>query len=109
MSFLEQLVALSKKKSREESGKAMRGVIDWWRGGGGDGGGSPSRKLRAFADQPGLATAIRWKEVTDGKSKAKKDDGEVRKEDLERCLVVWAFEDWLKKWFFEVLKSLEVS
>ena len=37
--YLEQLVALCKKKSRDESGRAVRGVVDWWRGGGGDGGG----------------------------------------------------------------------
>lgn len=110
--YLEQLAVLCKKKSREESGRAVRGVVDWWRGGGGDGGGSPSRKLRAFVDQPGLeAVAKAWEmleKTGKGREKSEREAG-LSREEVEKFLTVWAFEDWLKKWFFQVLQALEVS
>lgn len=87
MTYLDQLLAMSKKKSREESGKVLRGVVDWWRG---VGGGAPTRKLKAFSEQSGLG-------AIEGMGK-----------DAERFLVLWAFEDWLKAWFFDILKSVEV-
>ncbi|KAI5476912.1 CCAAT-box-binding transcription factor [Pseudohyphozyma bogoriensis] len=101
-SYLEQLSALCKKKSREESGRAVRGVVDWWRG---EGGAAPARKLRTFADQPGLETIAKAMDVLDGKVKS--SGGELTRQEVERTLVIWAFEDWLKKWFFEILKALE--
>lgn len=110
--YLTQLATLCQKKSREESGRAVRGVVEWWRGGGGDGGGCPSRKLRAFADQPGLQTVSdAWNALeATGKGREKKGaESVLSRPELERILVVWAFEDWLKKWFFEILKALEVS
>lgn len=112
MAYLDQIVVVCKKKSREESGRAIRGVVEWWRGGGGDGGGSPSRKLRSFADQPGLETLGKsWQALeATGKGRERKTaESELTKEECEQCLVIWAFEDWLKKWFFEVLKCVEVS
>lgn len=94
------IVAVCKKKSREESGRAVRGVVEWWRS---EGGGCPTRKLKAFGDQEGLgALAQAWTALQKG------GKSDVTKGDMDRCLIVWAFEDWLKKWFFEVLKSLEV-
>lgn len=111
MSYLEQLAALAKKKSRDESGRAVRGVVEWWRGDGGEGGGAPSRKLRAFADQPGLgAVAQAWEGLEAfGKGREQKAaNAGMTREELERVLVVYAFEDWLKKWFFSVLQALEV-
>lgn len=111
MSYLEQLAALAKKKSRDESGRAVRGVVEWWRGDGGEGGGAPSRKLRAFADQPGLgAVAQAWEGLEAfGKGREQKAaNAGMTREELERALVVYAFEDWLKKWFFSVLQALEV-
>lgn len=110
--YLTQLAQLCQKKSREESGRAIRGVVEWWRGGGGDGGGSPNRKLRAFADQPGLeALSVAWNALeATGKGRERKEaESALTRAELERCLVLWAFEDWLKKWFFEILKALEVS
>ncbi|ORY90226.1 CBF/Mak21 family-domain-containing protein [Leucosporidium creatinivorum] len=110
MSYLEQLAALAKKKSRDESGRAVRGVVEWWRGDGGEGGGAPSRKLRAFADQPGLgAVAQAWEGLEAfGKGREQKAaNAGMTREELERTLVVYAFEDWLKKWFFTVLQALE--
>lgn len=60
----------------------VRALADWWVTGGGKEGG----KLRYFVDQPLLAHT----EITD------------------RHLVVYAFEDYLKKWFFSILQILEV-
>ncbi|CAL1715427.1 unnamed protein product [Somion occarium] len=68
------------KGGREEGLKAMRCVVDWWIGGG-----APSRKLRYFRDQSSLLHP----DVTD------------------QHLVMWYFEDWLKKYFFHILQILE--
>jgi len=105
MSYLDQLASLSRKKSRDESGRALRGVVDWWRG---EGGGSPNRKIRAFADQPLLPTIASAYETLESRGKPSSSTTTMNKEDLERCLAVFAFEDWFKKWFFNVLQALEV-
>ncbi|KAF9005217.1 CBF/Mak21 family-domain-containing protein [Cyathus striatus] len=67
------------KGGRDESLKALRCIVDWWVGGG-----APDRKLKYFREQPLLHP-----DVTD------------------QHLVVWYFEDWLKKYFFSVLQVLE--
>ncbi|KAF9039673.1 CBF-domain-containing protein [Hymenopellis radicata] len=67
------------KGGREESLKALRCIVDWWVGGG-----APSRKLKYFRDRP-----LRHADVTD------------------QHLLLWYFEDWLKKYFFSVLQILE--
>ena len=67
---------------REERMSVLRALSDWWV----SGGGKQAGKLRYFADQPDLAHPA----LTD------------------RHLLVFAFEDWLKKWFFSVLQILEV-
>ncbi|KAF8608211.1 CBF-domain-containing protein [Ceratobasidium sp. AG-I] len=69
----------SKKGGRGESLKALRAIVDWWVGGG-----CPDRKLRYFRDQP-----VSSNEITDAH------------------LIVWHFEDWLKKFFFNILQLLE--
>ncbi|KAG8743453.1 hypothetical protein FRC10_012033 [Ceratobasidium sp. 414] len=69
----------SKKGGRGESLKALRAIVDWWVGGG-----CPDRKLRYFRDQP-----VSSGEITDAH------------------LIVWHFEDWLKKYFFSILQLLE--
>ncbi|KAF8308582.1 CBF-domain-containing protein [Clavulina sp. PMI_390] len=76
---LEQLRTMAGKKGREESLKALRAIVDWWVGGGG-----PDRKLKYLADQP-----VNHPDVTDTQ------------------LTVWWFEDWLKKYFFNILQLLE--
>jgi ribosome biogenesis protein MAK21 len=43
-----------------------------------------------------------------GREQSAKEAGLSRAE-VEQFLTVWAFEDWLKKWFFQVLQALEVS
>ncbi|RDB21715.1 Ribosome biogenesis protein NOC1 [Hypsizygus marmoreus] len=68
------------KGGREESLKALRCVVDWWVGGG-----APDRKLKYFRDQP-----LTHPEVTD------------------EHLLIWYFEDWLKKYFFLILQILEM-
>ncbi|KAG8684601.1 hypothetical protein FRC08_013612, partial [Ceratobasidium sp. 394] len=69
----------SKKGGRGESLKALRAIVDWWVGGG-----CPDRKLRYFRDQP-----VSSNEITDAH------------------LIIWHFEDWLKKYFFSILQLLE--
>ncbi|KAH9952381.1 CBF/Mak21 family-domain-containing protein [Russula dissimulans] len=68
-----------KAAGREDRLKAARAIMDWWVGGG-----APNRKLKHFRDQPLLHP-----DVTD------------------QHLVVWYFEDWLKKYFFSYLQILE--
>ncbi|KAI9463219.1 CBF/Mak21 family-domain-containing protein [Lactarius psammicola] len=68
-----------KAAGRDERLKAARAIMDWWVGGG-----APNRKLKYFRDQPLLHP-----DVTD------------------RHLVIWYFEDWLKKFFFSYLQILE--
>ncbi|EJD02239.1 CBF-domain-containing protein [Fomitiporia mediterranea MF3/22] len=76
---LETLRGMAQKKGREESLKALRAICDWWVGGG-----APDRKLKYFIDQP-----INHPGVTD------------------RHLLLWHFEDWLKKYFYGILQILE--
>ncbi|KAG1824519.1 CBF/Mak21 family-domain-containing protein [Suillus subaureus] len=68
------------KGGREESLKALRCILDWWVGGG-----APNRKLKYFRDQPLSHQSV-------------KDD----------YILIWYFEDWLKKYFFSILQILEV-
>ncbi|KAF7305180.1 CCAAT-box-binding transcriptional factor [Mycena kentingensis (nom. inval.)] len=67
------------KGGRDESLKALRCIVDWWVGGG-----APDRKLKYLRDQP-----LSHPKVTD------------------QHLLLWYFEDWLKKYFFSVLQILE--
>lgn len=108
MAYLDQLASLAKKKSRDESGRAVRGVVEWWRGDGGDGGGAPGRKLRYFADQPGLGAVAAAFEALEGSGKGK-PKRVMSQQEVDRVLAVYAFEDWLKKWYFQILQALEVS
>ncbi|KAI9439771.1 CBF-domain-containing protein [Lactarius indigo] len=68
-----------KAAGREERLKAARAIMDWWIGGG-----APNRKLKYFRDQPLLHPDI-----------------------TDQHLVIWYFEDWLKKFFFSYLQILE--
>ncbi|KAK7006768.1 CCAAT-box-binding transcriptional factor [Favolaschia claudopus] len=67
------------KGGRDESLKALRCIVDWWIGGG-----APERKLKYMRDQP-----LSHPSVTD------------------QHLLLWYFEDWLKKYFFSILQILE--
>lgn len=106
--YLTQLLNLTKKKSRDEAVRAIRAIVDWLKGGAGGTGtaGLPDRKLRWFADQPGLravAHARQQSQKQGVKQHADKQQHQVGDEHL----LLWAFEDWLKKWYFELLKNIE--
>ncbi|OCF43874.1 ribosome biogenesis protein MAK21 [Kwoniella heveanensis CBS 569] len=68
--------------NKDQRVAVMKALADWWV----SGGGKSQGKLRYFADQPLLAHP----QLT------------------ERHLLVFAFEDYLKKWFFHLLQVLEV-
>lgn len=68
---------------RDQRMATIRALADWWV----SGGGKETGKLRYFSDQPLLTHT----EITD------------------RHLLVYAFEDYLKKYFFSILQILEVS
>jgi ribosome biogenesis protein MAK21 len=93
-----QLVGLSQKKSRSSAMQALAALKDLL------GQGvvlPPDRKLKAFARQPGLISALQGKN-------AHWKAGEKLPGALQKIhLIVWAFEDWLKKQYFELLKILE--
>jgi ribosome biogenesis protein MAK21 len=94
----DQLLGLSKKKSRNSAMMALAALKDLL------GQGvllPPNRKLKAFARQPGLLSALQ------GKS-AQWKSGEKLPGELQKVhLIAWAYEDWLKKQYFEMLKVLE--
>jgi ribosome biogenesis protein MAK21 len=93
-----QLLGLSQKKSRNAAMMALAALKDLL------GQGvllPPDRKLKAFARQPDLISALQGKN-------AHWKAGEKLPGDLQKIhLIVWAFEDWLKKQYFEMLKILE--
>jgi len=91
MKTLESLLSLAKKKSRSQTIAALNAIKDLFA----SGMVLPSdRKLKAFSKQPvGDLLALQKKGRYD--------------QQVKEILVVWAFEDWLKTYFFEVLKVLE--
>ena len=94
----EQLLNLSRKKSRNQALMALGALKDLL------GQGvvlPPDRKLKHFARQPGLICAMQGKAAN--WKFGDKLPGEVQKIHL----VAWAFEDWLKKQYFEMLKIIE--
>ncbi|WWC92883.1 uncharacterized protein L201_007845 [Kwoniella dendrophila CBS 6074] len=68
--------------NKDQRVAVMKALADWWT----NGGGKSNGKLRYFADQPLLAHP----QLTD------------------RNLLMFAFEDYLKRWFFNLLQVLEV-
>ncbi|GAB7350910.1 hypothetical protein MBLNU459_g1423t1 [Dothideomycetes sp. NU459] len=94
----ENLLGLARKKNRNQALMAVAALKDLL----GSGVVLPSdRKLRAFAKQPALAKALEdhhtiWRAGTP-----------LPKGLQKKHLIVWAFEDWLKKQYFELLKILE--
>nr|XP_019043464.1 ribosome biogenesis protein MAK21 [Kwoniella bestiolae CBS 10118]OCF22394.1 ribosome biogenesis protein MAK21 [Kwoniella bestiolae CBS 10118] len=68
--------------NKDQRVAVMKALADWWV----NGGGKEKGKLRYFADQPLLAHP----QLTD------------------RHLLMYAFEDYLKRWFFNLLQVLEV-
>ncbi|KAL2354035.1 CCAAT/enhancer-binding protein zeta [Cryomyces antarcticus] len=98
MKVFDNLLGLAKKRSRNQALMAVGALKDLL------GQGMvlpPTRKLRTFAKQPGLYGALHGK-YDNWKT------GDPLPGKLEKIhLVVWAYEDWLKSTFFELLKVLE--
>ncbi|KAK0524621.1 RNA-binding ribosome biosynthesis protein mak21 [Tilletia horrida] len=93
---LESLMAMVRKKNREESGRASRALSDWFASASGLPG---DRKLRYFRDQPALAD-VAFALSDDKASKAKIAEA-------EKHLLFFAFEHRLKTTFFDFLLLLE--
>ncbi|KAL9595138.1 MAG: hypothetical protein Q9219_006626 [cf. Caloplaca sp. 3 TL-2023] len=94
---LETLVGLARKRSRGQAVEVLGALKDLF------GLGSvlpPDRKLRTFAMQPDLSIAFR-------SNKKWTSNDPLPKSLTEAHLVLWAFEDWLKAIYFEILKILE--
>lgn len=98
MKAFENLLGLARKKSRNQALAALAALKDLL----GQGVVLPGdRKLRAFAKQPALVGALSGKNAI-------WRHGERLPGGLKKMhLVVWAFEDWLKKKYFELLQILE--
>lgn len=94
----ESLIGLARKKSREQALMAVAALKDLL----GQGGVLPSdRKLRAFGKQPALIAALQ------GKAARWTENDPLPGGLQDVHLLVWAYEDWLKKAYFELLQALE--
>ncbi|KAI4290289.1 MAG: hypothetical protein L6R35_000424 [Caloplaca aegaea] len=94
---LESLLALARKRSRGQAVEVLGALKDLF------GTGSvlpPDRKLRTFDSQPGLSAVftsnLNWTAIDP-----------LPKSLTVAHLILWAFEDWLKALYFEILKILE--
>ena len=97
MKTLDALVGLARKRSRGQAVEVLGALKDLF------GLGSvlpPNRKLRNFATQPDLSAAFSLK--------LKWTASDTLPRPLTKAhLILWAFEDWLKGIYFEILKILE--
>ena len=95
---LESLIALARKRSRAQAVEVLGALKDLF----GHGNLLPSdRKLRTFESQPALYCSFGPKELKWTFEKP------LPKELTEAHLIFWAYEDWLKSAFFQVLKIIE--
>lgn len=98
MKALESLVGLARKRSRGQAVEVLGALKDLF----GPGALLPSdRKLRVFASQPALVAAF-----SEAKPHWKPNDP-LPKLLKEVHLILWAYEDWLKSTYFEILKIIE--
>ncbi|KAK5114825.1 hypothetical protein LTR62_001982 [Meristemomyces frigidus] len=98
MQAFDNLIALAKKRSRDQALMAVAALKDLL----GQGVVLPSdRKLKSFGKQPGVIVALQGKGAQWVLGEPL--PGRVDK----KHLMVWAFEDWLKRKFFELLQILE--
>lgn len=94
---LESLLTLASKRSRSQAVDVLRALKDLFA----QGSLLPSdRRLRTLASQPGLRAKFGKKPWTQG--------DKLPKGITEAHLVAWAFEDWIKEKYFEIIKILEV-
>ena len=96
---LDTLIGLAKKRSRAQAVEVLRSLKDLFA----QGTLLPSdRRLKSLANQPALLAAFE-------KISPKWTSADGLPEGLERShLIMWAFEDFLKEQYFEILKILEV-
>jgi ribosome biogenesis protein MAK21 len=95
----ESLLSLAKKRSRGQAVTALGAIKDLL----GVGVVLPAdRRLRSFAAQPGLLGTLQENSVLSWKS-GQSLPGQISKAHL----ISWAYEDWLKEAYFEMLKVLE--
>ncbi|KAL1955791.1 hypothetical protein VTO42DRAFT_8111 [Malbranchea cinnamomea] len=96
---LEALIGLARKRSRAQAVEVLRSLKDLFA----QGTLLPSdRRLKSFAHQPTLLAAFEG--VSPNWSSADGLPGGLER----RHLIIWAFEDFLKAQYFEVLKILEI-
>lgn len=97
----ENLLELANKKSRHQALMAIAAIKDLL------GQGvllPPERKLRAFQRQPALATALMGVSMIQKSLGVPKLPSGVEKGHL----ISWAYEDWLKKQYFDLLRTIEI-
>lgn len=95
----ESLLTLAKKRSRGQAVSALGAIKDLL----GVGVVLPAdRRLRPFASQPGLLGTLKENSIETWKS-GNRFPGAIS----EAHLISWAYEDWLKESYFDVLKVLE--
>lgn len=95
----ESLLALAKKRSRGQAVTALGALKDLLA----VGVVLPAdRRLRTFATQPGLLGTLQEDSITKWNS-SQRLPGDITKAHL----ISWAYEDWLKESYFEMLKVLE--
>ncbi|KAL9122866.1 MAG: hypothetical protein Q9187_000577 [Circinaria calcarea] len=94
---LESLVGLAKKRSRGQAVEVLGALKDLL----GPGNLLPSdRKLKAFSAQPGLSLVL--------EPSAKTWDSSALPSPIEEIhLISWAYEDWVKFTYFDILKIME--
>jgi len=98
MKALETLVGLAGKRSRGQAVEVLGALKDLF----GPGALLPSdRKLHFFASQPGLFAAFGPAEF------GWKANNPLPKPLKEEHLITWAYEDWLKSTYFQVIKIIE--
>jgi ribosome biogenesis protein MAK21 len=93
----ENLLGLAKKKSRNHALMALAALKDLLSQGAVL---PPDRKLRYFGKQPGLITALQGVSAW---TKQHPLPGGIQ----EVHLLAWAYEDWLKKTYFDMIQILE--
>ena len=98
MKAFENLLGLARKKSRNQALMALAAIKDLL----GQGVVLPGdRKLRAFAKQQGILGSLQGKH-------AKWYKGDPLPGGIQEIhLLIWAYEDWLKRTYFEILQVLE--
>jgi len=88
-----------KTTGREDRLKAARAIMDWWVGGG-----APNRKLKCVSLSSAHARVFNM-----SRPRHFRDQALLHPDVTDQHLIIWYFEDWLKKYFFSYLQILEVS